>query len=66
REIPSSYLVCEDDRAIPPAVQEAMTEACKKEGARMKVSRVMSGYSPFLSRVEETVTWLRDAAGEEV
>ncbi|KAH9219213.1 Alpha/beta hydrolase fold-1 [Leptodontidium sp. 2 PMI_412] len=66
REIPSSYLLCEDDKAIPPQVQEAMVEACKKEGAKMEIVRVMSGHSPFLSKVEETVQWLRGVAGEDV
>ncbi|PVH88169.1 alpha/beta-hydrolase [Cadophora sp. DSE1049] len=66
KEIPSSYLLCEDDRAIPPPVQEAMVEACKKEEASMDVSRVMSSHSPFLSKVDETVKWLRGVAGEKV
>ncbi|KAG4439099.1 hypothetical protein IFR05_005441 [Cadophora sp. M221] len=66
REIPSSYLLCEDDRAIPPRVQEAMVETCRKEGAGMDIVRVVSGHSPFLSRVEETVRWLRGVAGEDV
>ncbi|KAK0113588.1 hypothetical protein ONS95_013835 [Cadophora gregata] len=66
KEIPSSYLICEDDKAIPPSVQEAMVDACKKEGATMDITRVMSSHSPFLSKVDETVTWLRSVAGENM
>ncbi|USP80760.1 uncharacterized protein yc1106_08034 [Curvularia clavata] len=64
--IPSSYLLCEEDRAIAPAVQEAMVKAAKEAGADMKVTRIKSGHSPFLSRTEETAEWIRGVAGEKV
>ena len=42
--MPSTYVVCERDNAIPPAVQERMG------GLAGTVSRVDAGHSPFLSR----------------
>lgn len=57
-EIPTSYLLCEDDLAIPAAAQEAMAAKAKELGGDIEVTRIKSGHSPFLSRVEETVEWV--------
>ncbi|KAE8449320.1 hypothetical protein EG329_008221 [Mollisiaceae sp. DMI_Dod_QoI] len=65
KKIPSSYLICEDDNAISPFVQEAMVKQCQDEGAEMDVERIKSGHSPFLSKVNETADFLRRAAGEK-
>lgn len=64
--IPSSYLICEDDHAIPVFVQEAMVKACQDAGADMVTERVFSSHSPFLPKPNETVEFLRRAAGEEI
>lgn len=45
-------------------VQEAMVQACQDAGADMEVQRVKSGHSPFLSKPDEVVHFLRKAAGE--
>ncbi|MGZ8476233.1 MAG: alpha/beta hydrolase [Candidatus Limnocylindria bacterium] len=42
--LPSTYVICEEDRAVPPPVQEAMSA---RAGT---VRRVASSHSPFLSR----------------
>ncbi|CZR55879.1 uncharacterized protein PAC_05767 [Phialocephala subalpina] len=65
RTIPSSYLICEDDNALPPFVQEAMVKKCQDEGADMTAERIKSGHSPFLSKTDETADFLRRAAGEK-
>jgi pimeloyl-ACP methyl ester carboxylesterase len=62
--IPSSYLLCELDQAIPEAVQVGMIEGAKGIGADVQVTRIRAGHSPFLSRVEETAEWIRGVAGE--
>lgn len=64
RTIPSSYLICEDDRAIPAFLQEAMIKTCQDLGATMDTERVFSSHSPFLSKPDEVVGFLRRAAGE--
>jgi hypothetical protein len=64
--IPLSYLICEDDHAIPVAVQEAMVKACKDPGAPMETERIFTSDSPFLSKPDDVVGFLRRAAGEKV
>ncbi len=44
---PSSYLVCEDDRAVPPEAQEAMASAADH------VHRLASSHSPLLSMPQQ-------------
>lgn len=66
RTIPSRYLICEDDRAIAPQVQELMVKNCRGLGAQMETERLFCSHSPFLARPDETVGFLRRAAGEEV
>jgi len=62
KAIPSHYLICEDDNAIPSFAQEAMVKAAQEAGADMKVDRMKSGHSPFLSHPEETADFLIKAA----
>jgi len=47
REIPSTYVVCTNDQAIPLFAQEHMATRCRE------VRRMASDHSPFLSHVEE-------------
>lgn len=47
REIPSTYVVCTNDQAIPLFAQEHMAARCRD------VRRMASDHSPFLSHVEE-------------
>lgn len=54
REIPTTYVVCERDQALPPPVQEALAE---RAGA---VLRLDTGHSPFLSRPDDLVAIVRD------
>ena len=64
--IPTSYLVCEDDRATPKFLQDAMVGMMSHMGGRVMEQRIKSGHFPFLSHVEETAGWVRRVAGEEV
>lgn len=43
RDIPSTYILCERDKAVPPALQEQMS------GRAGEVWRLDAGHSPFLS-----------------
>lgn len=47
RYIPSTYLVCENDQAVPPQFQEAFAAT-----AQAHVERCGSGHSPMLSHTE--------------
>lgn len=58
RTCPSSYLICEADRAVPPAAQEAMSV---RAGT---VERLRSSHSPFLSH-PDVVAALIERAGAD-
>jgi len=55
--LPSTYVVCEQDRAVPPPAQEAMSA---RAGT---VHRVASSHSPFLSRPDEVAEVVLGALG---
>ncbi|EXJ54706.1 hypothetical protein A1O7_10047 [Cladophialophora yegresii CBS 114405] len=71
-EIPTSYLVCENDKALPADLQRKWitdaNEALKARGTdlRIREEQVESGHSPFLSKTEQTAAFIRRAAGEDV
>lgn len=44
--VPSTYVICEQDQAIPPVAQEAMAQRAGE------VLRMDTGHSPFLSQPE--------------
>ena len=54
--LPSSYLICDLDRAVPPAAQEAMSA---RAGT---VEHVRSSHSPFLSHPDAVVDLIARAA----
>lgn len=47
QSVPSTYLICDEDRAVPPPVQEAMSQRAQT------VRRVPASHSPFLSRPDD-------------
>jgi pimeloyl-ACP methyl ester carboxylesterase len=65
-EIPTHYLLCENDLTIPAFVQEMMTGMVKEKGGEIEVERIKSGHSPFLSQPDKVVEWLRRVAGEKI
>lgn len=63
KHIPCTYLVCENDHAIPLVAQEAMIA---QEGANFDVVRCSADHSPFLCMPDFTAEVVRRAAGEEI
>lgn len=61
--MPTAYILCEKDNAIPSWLQE---KHARNLGESARVVRFDSGHSPFLSRVEEVGNMVRVMAGEEV
>ena len=47
QSLPSTYLICSEDKAVPPPVQEAMSQRAQT------VRRVSASHSPFLSRPDD-------------
>lgn len=64
REIPSTYILTENDHALPPTTQERMI-AQGGEGA-FEVVRCQEGHSPHLSNPGFIVDCIRRAAGEKL
>ncbi len=54
KTVPSTYVVCERDNAIPPALQEVMAQ---RAGT---VSRMDASHSPFLSRPDEVTAIIQE------
>ncbi|KIW58089.1 hypothetical protein PV05_02639 [Exophiala xenobiotica] len=71
-EIPTSYLICEKDGAIPAPFQRKMiadaNEALKARGSTRTIRQeiVDSSHSPFLSMQNRTADFIRRSAGEKV
>ncbi|OAP55307.1 hypothetical protein AYL99_10280 [Fonsecaea erecta] len=71
-EIPTSYLICEQDNAIPADLQRKMVsdanEALAQRGSTLRIREetVDSGHSPFLSMTERTADFIRRTAEEQV
>ncbi|KAL5360149.1 alpha/beta-hydrolase [Aspergillus floccosus] len=57
--IPSSYLLCEDDRALPLAIQEAMVERMREMGAVVETERIETAHTPWLVRPEQVADYIR-------
>ncbi|KAI1506466.1 alpha/beta-hydrolase [Biscogniauxia marginata] len=58
RYIPSTYVICENDKGPPPQFQEV----CGKN-AKAEIRRMNSGHSPMLSKTDELVKLITVAAG---
>ncbi|KAJ9638507.1 hypothetical protein H2204_004277 [Knufia peltigerae] len=63
KEIPSTYIVTENDLALLPSIQERII--AEAEGA-FQVERCQEGHSPFLSNPDFIISCIRRAAGENV
>ncbi|KAJ5632809.1 hypothetical protein N7490_009148 [Penicillium lividum] len=46
--IPSAYLQCKNDRAIPLFVQQLMVEKAREKGAQITTETIATGHSPWL------------------
>lgn len=62
RTIPSTYLYCLKDEAIPISYQKEMVEDVAK-GIGIHTQTIDAGHSPFLSKPVETANAIMEAAG---
>ncbi|OOG00094.1 hypothetical protein ASPCADRAFT_161612 [Aspergillus carbonarius ITEM 5010] len=58
-EIPSVYLLCEEDRAIPLFVQELMVEKARAKGARIETEKIKTAHSPWLVFPDEVAEFVK-------
>lgn len=62
KHIPSSYLLCQNDKAVVPEMQEMMIA---QDRSRFDdVVRIQAGHCPFISQPEFVEKFVRRAAGE--
>lgn len=65
KEVPSAYLYCAQDNAIPLGIQKMMVEDWAA-GYPIHTEFLDASHSPFLSKPTEVTTVIRRAAGEEI
>ncbi|KAL2822577.1 Alpha/beta hydrolase fold-1 [Aspergillus granulosus] len=64
RTIPSAYLLCEHDRAIPVEVQKRMVEKARSQGAKMATETIATGHTPWLVDAERVAGFIRREIGD--
>ncbi|KAF3764460.1 alpha/beta-hydrolase [Cryphonectria parasitica EP155] len=62
KDVPVWFLVTAEDHALPVEAQWWTVSDAKEQGADVTVQEVASGHSPMLSKPEETVAFLIEAA----
>lgn len=63
---PCTYVLCKDDRAVPPAFCRKMVDALSEEEKKSWTFEEIEGsHSPFLSRPAELAAMLRRIVGQE-
>ena len=67
KDLPVSYMLCEEDRILPIAYQEALVERLEKEtGRTVDVHRIKAAHCPNASQPAMVVEVVRRVAGEEI
>jgi hypothetical protein len=63
KDIPVSYLLCEEDLVIPAKVQRDEIELIEKEsGKKVDVMGIKTGHCPIASAPEKVIDWILDMA----
>lgn len=60
--VPAWYLITVEDRGLPVDAQRWMAIDAKEQGAEVESREIISGHSPMLSKPEETMSFLVEAA----
>lgn len=65
KDIPVSYLFCEDDLCVLPAVQSSCIAMIQQvSGRKVNVTSIKADHVPNLSMERETIDWILDVAGK--
>ncbi|TKA60124.1 hypothetical protein B0A49_13170 [Cryomyces minteri] len=64
RHIPTTYVLCEKDNAIPVQGQDALVQQARGVGAEIVEVRLDASHSPMISQPEAVAAAVRRAAGE--
>jgi hypothetical protein len=64
KDIPVSYLFCEEDLCIPAKIQRAGIEMMEKEsGKNVNVTSIKADHCPNFTATQKVVDWILDVAG---
>lgn len=63
RNIKVAYLTCEEDKAVPIALQHRMIDRIVDQGIDVQENNIVSSHSPYLSQPHTVVNWLEKLRG---
>ncbi|KAG0650850.1 hypothetical protein D0Z07_2325 [Hyphodiscus hymeniophilus] len=64
KDIPVSYLLCEEDICIPIDIQKSGIKMIENvSGRKVEVTSINTGHCPMASKPEEVINWILDVAG---
>jgi hypothetical protein len=65
KNIPASYLFCEEDMCVPAQMQRAGIELIENEsGKKVDVTNIKTGHCPTVSAPQKVIDWILDVAGK--
>ena len=65
KDIPASWLLCEEDLCIPAENQREAIELIEKvSGRKVDVTSIQTGHIPPVSAPEKVIDWILDVAGK--
>jgi pimeloyl-ACP methyl ester carboxylesterase len=65
KDIPVSYLLCEDDKIVTPAIQKSEIETIEREsGQKVDVTSIKASHSAHASAPDKVINWLIDVASK--
>lgn len=63
KDVPVSYLLCEEDLVIPEGNQSRMINLIEQEGSRkVDVTRIPAGHAPNITATQAVVDWITHVA----
>ncbi|KAJ5384776.1 hypothetical protein N7517_002687 [Penicillium concentricum] len=62
--IPSVYLLTEEDRATPLPVQHVLVERARRRGAQIETEKIKTGHTPWLAMPDQVVAYIKKYARE--
>ncbi|OAA70656.1 hypothetical protein ISF_02630 [Cordyceps fumosorosea ARSEF 2679] len=64
RAIPTTYIFCEEDQALPLAVQEVMVRRVERDGVAVRRFSLKASHSPFLSMPDKVADIVLEVKGK--
>ncbi|KAF3059711.1 hypothetical protein GL218_04595 [Daldinia childiae] len=65
KDLPVSYLLCEEDAILPPKYQREWIELIEKEsGNKVDVTSLQVGHCPSYTKPQEVINWIVNAAAK--